>query len=40
MQACARCDNCRWVCENYTDRPWLGGACLRLLRRSALPYLQ
>jgi hypothetical protein len=28
MQACARCDNCRWVCENHTDKPWLGArAC-------------
>jgi hypothetical protein len=28
MQPCARCDNRRWVCENHTDRPWLGkGAC-------------
>ncbi len=24
VQSCARCDNCRWVCENATDRPWLG----------------
>jgi hypothetical protein len=24
MERCARCDNCRWVCENHTDRPWLG----------------
>jgi hypothetical protein len=24
MQACGRCDDCRWVCENHTDRPWLG----------------
>jgi hypothetical protein len=23
-QACSRCDDCRWVCENHTDRPWLG----------------
>lgn len=21
---CARCDGTRWVCENHTDRPWLG----------------
>jgi hypothetical protein len=28
MQACSRCDGCRWVCENHTDRPWLGArAC-------------
>ena len=28
VQSCARCDNCRWVCENHTDRPWLGArAC-------------
>ena len=24
VQSCARCDNCRWVCENHVDRPWLG----------------
>jgi hypothetical protein len=28
MQAWTRCDNCRWVCENHSDRPWLGArAC-------------
>jgi hypothetical protein len=21
---CVRCDNCRWVCENHADSPWLG----------------
>jgi hypothetical protein len=21
---CARCDNCRWVCEFHPDRPWEG----------------
>ena len=24
MKICARCDNCRWVCEAHPDRPWLG----------------
>jgi hypothetical protein len=24
VQSCARCDDCRWVCENHNDRPWLG----------------
>jgi hypothetical protein len=24
MRWCARCDNCRWVCENDPDKPWLG----------------
>ncbi len=24
MKWCARCDNCRWVCENHPDQPWLG----------------
>jgi hypothetical protein len=24
MKTCARSDDCRWVCENHTDRPWLG----------------
>jgi hypothetical protein len=24
VQACSRCDDCRWVCENHMDRPWLG----------------
>jgi hypothetical protein len=24
MNWCARCDNCRWVCENHPDKPWLG----------------
>jgi hypothetical protein len=24
MRFCACCDNCRWVCENHPDRPWLG----------------
>ena len=28
MRYCPRCDNTRWVCENHTDRPFLGGrAC-------------
>jgi hypothetical protein len=28
MKWCGRCDNCRWVCENHPDKPWLGGnAC-------------
>lgn len=21
---CARCDDVGWVCENHSDRPWLG----------------
>jgi len=24
MRFCARCDNCRWVCENHPDKPWEG----------------
>ncbi len=24
MKWCARCDNCRWVCENHPTTPWLG----------------
>jgi hypothetical protein len=24
MKFCARCDNCRWVCEDHRDRPWEG----------------
>jgi hypothetical protein len=24
MRWCARCENCRWVCENHPDRPWEG----------------
>ncbi|RZN31964.1 hypothetical protein CWO90_15290 [Bradyrhizobium sp. Leo121] len=24
MKWCARCDNCRWVCENHPAKPWLG----------------
>jgi hypothetical protein len=24
MRWCARCENCRWVCENNQDRPWEG----------------
>jgi hypothetical protein len=24
MQWCAHCDNCRWVCEEHPDKPWLG----------------
>jgi hypothetical protein len=24
MRFCARCDNCRWVCENHPDQPWEG----------------
>jgi hypothetical protein len=24
MKTYARCDDCCWVCENHTDRPWLG----------------
>jgi hypothetical protein len=28
MKWCARCENCRWVCEAHSDRPWLGAhAC-------------
>ena len=28
VQACSRCHDCRWVCENHPDRPWLGArAC-------------
>jgi hypothetical protein len=28
MKWCARCDNCRWVCEAHPDQPWLGArAC-------------
>jgi hypothetical protein len=24
VKFCARCDNCRWVCEAHPDRPWDG----------------
>jgi hypothetical protein len=24
MKFCARCDNCRWVCEGHPERPWEG----------------
>jgi hypothetical protein len=24
MRWCARCDNCRWVCENHPHLPWEG----------------
>ncbi len=24
MRWCARCENCRWVCENHPDRPFFG----------------
>jgi hypothetical protein len=24
MRFCARCDDCRWVCEAHPDRSWLG----------------
>ncbi|WP_027578501.1 hypothetical protein [Bradyrhizobium sp. Ai1a-2] len=24
MKWCARCGNCRWVCENHPGKPWLG----------------
>src|SRR5579862_4265431 len=24
MRFCPRCDNCRWICEAHSDRPWDG----------------
>ena len=40
VRSCARCGNCRWACENHSDRPWLDQRACGCRGRSALPDLQ